>query len=91
MRLLAVECCGPLAKLCGKEDIVQHILPVVQKFSQVCRESAGPTVLDSRHLAVAPPVIGVVLFVARKHLYSSVAISRRRTSLGEYATTWRSS
>ena len=35
VRLLAVECCGPLAKLCGKEDIVAHILPVVQKFSQV--------------------------------------------------------
>ena len=35
MRLLAVECCGPLAKLSGKEGVVTHILPVVQKFSQV--------------------------------------------------------
>ena len=35
VRLLAVECCGPLAKLSGKEGVVTHILPVVQKFSQV--------------------------------------------------------
>ncbi len=35
MRLLAVECCGPLAKLSGKDGVVQHILPIVQKFSQV--------------------------------------------------------
>ena len=35
VRLLAVECCGPLAKLSGKDGVVQHILPIVQKFSQV--------------------------------------------------------
>lgn len=35
MRLLAVECCGPLAKLCEQEDITSHILPVVKKFAQV--------------------------------------------------------
>lgn len=35
VRLLAVECCGPLAKLCSKDDVMTQILPVVQKFSQV--------------------------------------------------------
>ncbi len=35
VRLLAVECCGPLAQLCNKDDVVSNILPVVQKFSQV--------------------------------------------------------
>jgi hypothetical protein len=35
VRLLAVECCGPLAQLCRKDDVMTHILPVVQKFSQV--------------------------------------------------------
>ena len=39
MRLLAVECCGPLAKLSSKEGVVTHILPVVQKFSQVPAEA----------------------------------------------------
>ena len=34
VRLLAVECCGPLAKLCEQEDIISHILPVVKKFAQ---------------------------------------------------------
>lgn len=37
MRLLAVECCGPLAQLCSKDDVMTHILPVVQKFSQASR------------------------------------------------------
>ena len=41
VRLLAVECCGPLAKLSGKDGVVTHILPIVQKFSQACSGSCG--------------------------------------------------
>jgi len=42
VRLLAVECCGPLAKLSSKEGVVTHILPVVQKFSQVPGDASTP-------------------------------------------------
>jgi len=35
--LLAVESCGPLARLLVREDAAAHILPVVQKFSVVRR------------------------------------------------------
>jgi serine/threonine-protein phosphatase 2A regulatory subunit A len=37
VRLLAVEACGPLARLLNKGESVQHVLPIVQKFAQVCR------------------------------------------------------
>lgn len=33
--MLAVETCGPLARLLNKSDSVQHVLPIVQKFAQV--------------------------------------------------------
>jgi len=36
VRLLAVEACGPLARLLNKGESVQHVLPIVQKFAQVC-------------------------------------------------------
>ena len=45
VRLLAVECCGPLAQLSSKDDITTHILPVVQKFSQVGRGSSWQSTL----------------------------------------------
>lgn len=35
VRLLAVEACGPLARLLNKGETQQHVLPIVQKFSQV--------------------------------------------------------
>ena len=35
VRLLAVETCGPLARLLNKSESVQHVLPIVQKFAQV--------------------------------------------------------
>ena len=35
VRLLAVESCGPLARLLPREDAATHILPVVQKFAVV--------------------------------------------------------
>lgn len=35
VRLLAVETCGPLARLLNKGESVQHVLPIVQKFAQV--------------------------------------------------------
>lgn len=34
VRLLAVEACGPLARLLTKAESVQHVLPIVQKFAQ---------------------------------------------------------
>ena len=49
VRLLAVECCGPLAQLCRKDDVMTHILPVVQKFSQVqCRDPCDRCCAASR-------------------------------------------
>ena len=43
MRLLATESCSPLARLLNKEDSINSILPVVQKFAQVhsAKLSAG--------------------------------------------------
>lgn len=35
VRLLAVETCGPLARLLNKNDSVHLVLPIVQKFAQV--------------------------------------------------------
>lgn len=41
VRLLAVETCGPLARLLNKSDSVHHVLPIVQKFAQVSSTSEG--------------------------------------------------
>lgn len=35
MRLLAVEACGPIAKLLSKQEAVKQILPIVQRLSEV--------------------------------------------------------
>jgi hypothetical protein len=35
VRLIAVEACSPLARVLPKEQVVQHVLPVMQKFAQV--------------------------------------------------------
>ena len=35
VRLLAVETCGPLTRLLSRNESVQHVLPIVQKFAQV--------------------------------------------------------
>ena len=47
VRLLAVETCGPLARLLNKSESVQHVLPIVQKFAQV---GSTPARLSSVHL-----------------------------------------
>jgi hypothetical protein len=36
VRLLAVESCGAFAAALSKEDCASSLLPVVQKFAQVC-------------------------------------------------------
>lgn len=35
VRLLAVEACSPLARVLPRDQVVQHVVPVMQKFSQV--------------------------------------------------------
>jgi hypothetical protein len=47
VRLLAVEACGPLARLLNKGESVQHVLPIVQKFAQVCCASNAVTLQAS--------------------------------------------
>ena len=49
VRLLAVETCGPLARLLNKSESVQHVLPIVQKFAQV---GSTPLRSSSVHLHV---------------------------------------
>ena len=36
VRLLAVDSCGPLARLLTRDESAAHVLPVVQKFAAVC-------------------------------------------------------
>ena len=50
VRLLAVEACGPLARLLNKGESVQHVLPIVQKFAQVCCASNAVTLQASSAL-----------------------------------------
>lgn len=60
VRLLAVEACGPLARLLNKGESVQHVLPIVQKFAQVCcalvvvssQASCALDLVSERNLAV---------------------------------------
>ena len=35
VRLLAVDSCGPLARLLTRDESAAHVLPVVQKFASV--------------------------------------------------------
>ena len=48
VRLLAVETCGPLARLLNKNESVQHVLPIVQKFAQVGSAPLRPSSLRLR-------------------------------------------
>ena len=36
VRLLAVESCGAFASALSRDDAIASLLPVVQKFAQVC-------------------------------------------------------
>lgn len=35
VRLIAVEACSPLARVLPREQVVEHVLPVMQRFAQV--------------------------------------------------------
>lgn len=35
VRLLAVQCCGPLARTLSKSECISSVVPVVQRFAQV--------------------------------------------------------
>ncbi len=35
VRLLAVQCCGPLARTLSKSECLSSVVPVVQRFAQV--------------------------------------------------------
>ena len=49
VRLLAVEACGPLARLLNKGESVQHVLPIVKKFSQACSPSKQSCIASIFH------------------------------------------
>lgn len=78
VRLLAVECCGPLAQLSGKEDTMSSILPVVQKFSQArplsCHRRRPPDTLTRLHTHLhACAVSGSHVHVAHKRMRSCMS------------------
>jgi serine/threonine-protein phosphatase 2A regulatory subunit A len=47
VRLLAVQCCGPLARTLSKAECLATVVPVVQKFAQVGGQ-ARPVFLNCR-------------------------------------------
>ena len=70
VRLLAVEACGPLARLLNKGESVQHVLPIVQKFAQVCCASIAVTLQASCALNLVTQLNPAVL---QSYLLSSQA------------------
>ena len=53
MRLLAVESCGAFAQALGREDAVNSLLPIVQKFAQVCSSLVGCAKCARQHVPLA--------------------------------------
>ena len=59
MRLLAVEACGPIAKLLSKQEAVKQVLPIVQRLSEVRLPACKPLSKRGHHSCGFAPARGL--------------------------------
>jgi hypothetical protein len=74
VRLLAVQCCGPLARALSKSECLTSVVPVVQRFAQVSFMNTYAMIFFS--------------YPANCYAYCPVC-GDDRTSPGVYDTMWR--
>ena len=85
VRLLAVQCCGPLARTLSRAECQSTVVPIVQRFAQVCKSVLTCSMAHAKGTMcfLSTPLV----YYAPGHVWTVMC----RTSLGECVTMWHNS